>query len=54
MVYSKELERDVTGYRDGEGADAPENVGIIPSYYVIGLIFLRPKDECGLYCTCHV
>ena len=45
MVYSKELECDVSyNFRDGEGNTAPENFGIYP-FILIGSIFLCPKDE---------
>ena len=55
MVYSKELERIVTTTAMEElQVTAPENLDIIPSYYIIGSIFLRPKDKLELICICHV
>ena len=44
MVDSMELE-----YRDGEGATAPENFGIILSYYMIGSIFYARRMNKGCY-----
>ena len=56
MVYLKELECIVTttAMENELQVTAPENLDIIPSYYIIGSIFLRPKDKLGLIGICHV
>ena len=45
MVYSKELERDVTTNAIAKAILRLKTLAFIPSYNMIGSIFLRPKDE---------
>ena len=45
MVYSKELERDVTNYRDGKGDTVPENFGIYSFIEHDRFDILRFKDK---------
>ena len=54
MVYSKELERDVTTTAMAKAILRLKTLAYIPSYNMIGSIYLRMKDEYGLSCTCHV
>ena len=59
MVFSKELERKVT---TNTMAKEPSRLKTLASFlystrsvrFFYGSIFLRPKDEKGLLCTCHV
>ena len=45
MVYSKELERDITTTAMAKAILRLKTLAFIPSYNMIGSIFLRPKDE---------
>ena len=45
MVYSKELEPDVTTTAMAKAILRLKTLAFIPSKNMIGLIFLRPKDE---------
>ena len=54
MVYSKELERDVTTIAMAKAVLRLKTLAFIPSQNMIGSIFLGPKDEYGLSCTGHV
>ena len=54
MVYSKELERDVTTTAMAKGNTAPENFDIYSFIEHDRFDFLRPKYKKGLSCTCHV
>ena len=45
MVYSKELERDVTTIAMAKAMLRLKTLAFIPSQNMIGSIFLRPKDE---------
>ena len=49
MVYSKELERDVT-----TSAMAKANFGIYSFIEHDRFDFSHPKNELGLSCTCHM
>ena len=45
MVYSKELERDVTTTAMAKVLVRLKTLAFIPSQNMIGSIFLRPKDK---------
>ena len=54
MVYSKELERDITTTAMAQAILRLKTLAFIPSMNMIGAIYLRMKDKQGLLCTCHV
>ena len=45
IVYSKELERDVTTIAMAKAMLRLKTLALIPPQNMIGSIFLRPKDE---------
>ena len=54
MVYSKELERDLSTTAMAKTILRLKVFAFIPSQHMVGLIFLRPTDGLGLSYTCHV